>query len=90
MINYVYVVTEINYGEFCIDNDTIETLRVFNDKTKAIKYVENLINCRKKIFQLDECYDNQVEIDKVIRFFDTYQDNWNAYFEICVKKVILD
>lgn len=90
MEKYIYVVTEINYGEYCVDNDTLQLLKVFKNKNEAIKYTEELVENRKMDFILDECCDDEIKVDNVIRFFDRYQDDWNAYFEICVKKVILD
>lgn len=89
----VYVITEVNYGEICWENDTIEYMEIFEDEDKALEFYKNKVLEEKNYhdnYVLDnECDIENIEVGDTIRFFYDRQENWDCYFEIKIEEVEL-
>lgn len=90
----VYVITEINYGDLCVDCEVLEDMEVFKDKDKALERFNCII--KESVSRLcdndDWVLDNETDIENVkvgdlIRFFHREQDNWSSYFEIQLNEI---
>lgn len=86
-MNKVYVLTEINYGDFCLDCDTLQQLKIFSKEEDLINYCKQQINNNLQDFHLDNnCNIDDIKVGDVIRFFWNYQDNWQSYFELILSE----
>lgn len=87
----VYVMTEVNYGELCWECDAIQDIKIFEDEYKALSFFKEKVLDEVNVeddFVLDEEDDiTDLKVGDIIRFFRSYQENWNEYFEIKLEEV---
>ena len=84
----MYLVYESLYGELLYECESTIIVGVYDSLEKAKNKVKELINA-EEYYVLDN-ERNDLEKDNFVRLFYSYQENWNDYFEIIIKKLELN
>ena len=84
----MYLVYESLYGELLYECESTTIVGVYDSLEKAKNKVKELINA-EEYYVLDN-ERNDLEKDNFVRLFYSYQENWNDYFEIIIKKLELN
>lgn len=87
----MYLLYESLYGELQQENDTTEIIGLYRTKKQATQKAKEIIQNELKDgnYILDNERKN-IEEDSFVRFFYGWQENWNCYYEIIIKKVELN
>lgn len=89
-----YVVYESNYGDLIIEGcSATNIIGVFTSYEKALKCFNNQINkgIEDGFVKDGEYTESKISVPyKHITMFSGYQENWNRYYEIEIKDIVVD
>ena len=84
----MYLLYESLYGELQNENDVTEIIGLYDTenkaKEKAKEIIENEIKNGSYVLDSER---QDLENDNFVRFFYGWQENWNCFYEIIVKKI---
>lgn len=84
----MYLVYESLYGDLLQECDSTEIIGLYDSYEKALEKAKQ--NIKRDIKTNNYVLDNErnnLEEDNFIRLFYNYQENWNDYYEIFIKKM---
>lgn len=89
-----YVVYESNYGDLILEGcNATNIIGVFTDYEKALKCFNNQINkgLKQGFIKDEENVESEISVPyKNIIMFSGYQENWDRYYEIELKDIIVN
>lgn len=84
----MYLVYESLYGELQQECDVTNIIGLYRNKEEALEVAKYNINeeIRCNTYVLDE-ERNDIERDGYVRLFYKYQENWDDFYEVFIKKM---
>ena len=87
----MYLLYESLYGDLQQENDTTEIIGLYDTLEKAqIKAKELIEKDTKENEYILDVERNNLEEDNFVRLFWNWQENWDCYYEIVIKEMVVE